>query len=116
MKRVLIVNKCGLLSALPTEKEFCFLDFETENKIFGLVEVTDEDAAKIHQESTRVRVLMPDLPKPERRGAWLYVAVVKGRLVLVNAPRASINIQKGGLFSKLVTRIFAKISKFFQRL
>jgi hypothetical protein len=83
--RVLIANRCGLLSALPTLEEYRRLDFmvEADRFVIGVVEATDEVAAAIQQQQGRVRVLLPELPPPLPDAGWLYVAVVKGELVLV---------------------------------
>lgn len=82
MKRVLIVNKDGLLSALPTEAEFRRLEFMADDRfLIGWVVVADAVAAAIQQEAGRVKVLMPELPGPVDGESWLYVAVVDGVLI-----------------------------------
>lgn len=84
MKRVLIVNMDGLLSALPTVAEFRRLEFMADDRfLMGLVIVADEVVAAIQQEAGRVKVLMPELPKPVQGESWLYVAVVEGVLIQV---------------------------------
>jgi hypothetical protein len=84
MKRILIVNRDGLLSALPTVPEYLRLDFQndTERFLIGAVQVTDAVATAIQSQTGRVRVLMPELPPPLPESGWLYVAVVNGALIL----------------------------------
>ncbi len=84
MQRVLIVNKDGLLSALPTVAEFRRMDFmQDERFLVGAVVVEDAVAASIQQKAGQVRVLMPELPGPLEEQGWLYVAVVEGALIRV---------------------------------
>jgi hypothetical protein len=118
MRRVMIVNRCGLLSAMPTLKEFEALAFTTKDKYVGEVEVSDKIASMIHQESTNVRVLLPGLPKPRKREGWRYVSVVKGEVVLVEHQKISMDVQKSRLankgFRRYLSDMFTKIGKFFE--
>ncbi len=81
MKRVLIVNSCGLLSAMPTVEEFERLAFPTENCVYGVVEVSEDDAATIYANRTKVKVLLPSLPAPNEPG--VYIAVLNGRVEIL---------------------------------
>jgi len=83
MKCVLIVNPCGMLSAMPTLEDFNKLGFETDGKVFGEVEVSEADAALVYQERSRIRVLLPDLPGLITEPAWLYLTVIRGEVRLV---------------------------------
>lgn len=82
-KRVLIVNRCGLLSAMPTVEEYQTHAYETGDKVFGEVVVDDVDAALIFQERARIRVLIPELPGLVSEPGWRYITVVKGQIKLV---------------------------------
>lgn len=121
MKRVLIVNKCGLFSALPTLDEYVKHDYSTEDKVLGIVEVSDQDAALIFQERLRIKVLLPELPKPIKGEQWLYIAVVNGRIVLPtrlanisNQQIPSINIQKRAESTSFFWGYFRRFWKVFK--
>lgn len=84
-QRVLIVNEDGLLSSLPTVREYNAGDYDFPwAKTLGVVLCHETVAALIYKERARVRVSAPGLPEiGEVPGSWLYIAVVNGSIVLL---------------------------------
>ena len=82
MTHVLIVNSNGVLSAMPSLKEFEENYFVTDEKVFGAVHCDADVAALIYQERQRIRVLTPELPGPVKEKEWLYIGVLDGRVAL----------------------------------
>ncbi len=108
MRRVLIVNRCGLLSALPTLAEYQAMQFITDDMLKGIVEVSDDVANMIYGQLGRVKVLAPMLPKANESDC-LYVAIVGGRLILVEHQRPNIKVQKKVGFIKKSRGYFGRI-------
>lgn len=108
MRRVLIINRCGLLSALPTLAEYHDMQFITDDMIKGIVEVSDDVVKMVFGQLGRVKVLAPMLPK-DIEPDCLYVAIVGGRLILVEHQRPNIKVQKKAGFIKNLSGYFGRI-------
>lgn len=107
MTHVLIVNRDGVLSAMPTLAEFHVNEYITEGMLFGGVTVSPEIAEMVYVNRARVRVLAPDLPLPDENEN-VFVAVQGGELYWIGSQRPSIKIQKPVGFTSFFKRFFTK--------
>lgn len=81
---MLIVNRDGTLSALPTLQEWKENAYQSDERfITGLVKVSTEDVNRIYAVRNLVRVLMPGLPEQSEEPGWYYTIVVQGVLKCV---------------------------------